>query len=88
MYTEEAVRRILWYSHGVSPWEESMGKRKDGETLAAPAFTITAAGKGPDEVRLQVDQILPASAAFEIVKILAGAEIDRARERKPRPVPA
>ena len=65
-----------------------MGKKKYSEEPAVPAFTITATDARVDEVRLQVDQIVPAAAAFEIVKILAGAEINRARDAKPRSVPA
>jgi hypothetical protein len=65
-----------------------MGKAKSSEKPTVPAFVITASDGRLDEVRLQVDQTVPAAAAFEIVKILAGAEINRARDQKPRQVPA
>jgi hypothetical protein len=63
-----------------------MGKLKESQESKVPAFVITAKDGRLDEVRLQVDQTVPAAAAFEIVKILAGAEIDRVRDRKPREV--
>ena len=39
-----------------------------------------------DDVRLQIDTTLPAAAAFEIVKILSGAHLDRMQDRVPRQV--
>jgi hypothetical protein len=69
-----------------SPEEDRMGKAKVREGPTVPAFKITAEGARLDEVHLQVDHIVPAATAFEIVKMLAGAAIDRARDVKPRPV--
>ena len=51
-----------------------------------PAFAMTSIDDQLDDVRLQIDTTLPAAAAFEIVKILSGAYLDRMQDRVPRQV--
>lgn len=63
-----------------------MGKGKKGTSSEVPGYVLTAINDQMEEVRLQVDTILPAAAAFEIVKILSGANLDRVRDKGPRQV--
>ncbi|PJE35122.1 hypothetical protein CVM52_18775 [Pseudooceanicola lipolyticus] len=63
-----------------------MGKTKNGTGTVTPAFAMTSIDDQLDDVRLQIDTTLPAAAAFEIVKILSGAHLDRMQDRVPRQV--
>lgn len=63
-----------------------MGKTKNGTGAVTPAFAMTSIDDQLDDVRLQIDTTLPAAAAFEIVKILSGANLDRMQDRVPRQV--